>query len=213
MLILRGCRRCSIRRLARGRGCGVAVYRSYGSWVAQIAEVAADGEAWRVERIVCAADCGTVVNPDAVAAQMEGAIVFALSAALHGEITLADGAVEQQSFEDYPILRMRDTPRIEVHLVPSREPPGGAGEPGVPPLAPAAPKMLPSASRIKTPPGWGRNLPCAVAASVTKKFGLPLARLASARLEAPMATAAHALPIATSKRNMLAPSSRSTAFT
>jgi len=124
-------------RLTRGRGCGVAVYHSYGSWVAQIAEVAADGEAWRVERIVCAADCGTVVNPDAVAAQMEGAIVFALSAALHGEITLADGAVEQQSFEDYPILRMRDTPRIEVHLVPSREPPGGAGEPGVPPLAPA----------------------------------------------------------------------------
>jgi isoquinoline 1-oxidoreductase beta subunit len=115
----------------------VAVYHSYGSWVAQIAEVAAEGEAWRVERIVCAADCGTVVNPDAVAAQMEGAIVFALSAALHGEITLRDGAVEQKSFEDYPILRMRDTPVIEVHLVPSREPPGGAGEPGVPPVAPA----------------------------------------------------------------------------
>ena len=86
---------------------------------------------------MCAADCGTVVNPDAVAAQMEGAIVFALSAALHGEITLRDGAVEQSSFEDYPILRMRDTPRIEVHLVSSREPPGGAGEPGVPPVAPA----------------------------------------------------------------------------
>jgi isoquinoline 1-oxidoreductase beta subunit len=124
-------------RVTRGRGCGVAVYHSYGSWVAQIAEVAAEGEAWRVERIVCAADCGTVVNPDAVAAQMEGAIVFALSAALYGEITLRDGAVEQKSFEDYPILRMRDTPVIEVHLVPSREPPGGAGEPGVPPVAPA----------------------------------------------------------------------------
>jgi isoquinoline 1-oxidoreductase beta subunit len=124
-------------RLTRGRGCGVAVYHSYGSWVAQIAEVAAEGEAWRVERIVCAADCGTVVNPDAVAAQMEGAIVFALSAALYGEITLRDGAVEQSSFEDYPILRMRDTPRIEVHLVASREAPGGAGEPGVPPVAPA----------------------------------------------------------------------------
>jgi isoquinoline 1-oxidoreductase beta subunit len=68
---------------------------------------------------------------------MEGAIVFALSAALYGEITLADGAVEQSSFEDYPILRMRDTPRIEVHLVASREAPGGAGEPGVPPVAPA----------------------------------------------------------------------------
>jgi isoquinoline 1-oxidoreductase beta subunit len=124
-------------RHARGKGCGVAVYRSYGSWVAQIAEVATEGEAWRVERIVCAADCGTVVNPDAVVAQMEGAIVFALSAALFGRITLRGGAVEQQSFEDYPILRMRDTPKIEVHLVPSREPPGGAGEPGVPPVAPA----------------------------------------------------------------------------
>jgi isoquinoline 1-oxidoreductase beta subunit len=124
-------------RLTRGRGCGVAVYHSYGSWVAQVAEVSAEGEAWRVERIVCAADCGIVINPDAVAAQMEGAIVFALSAALFGEITLRDGAVEQQSFEDYPILRMRDTPQIEVHLVPSRESPGGAGEPGVPPVAPA----------------------------------------------------------------------------
>jgi len=124
-------------RTTRGRGCGVAVYHSYGSWVAQIAEVAAEGKAWRVERIVCAADCGIVVNPDAVAAQMEGAIVFALSAALYGEITLRDGAVEQSSFEDYPILRMRDTPRIEVHLAPSREPPGGVGEPGVPPVAPA----------------------------------------------------------------------------
>jgi len=124
-------------RVTRGRGCGVAVYHSYGSWVAQIAEVAAEGEAWRVERIVCAADCGTVVNPDAVAAQMEGAIVFALSAALYGEITLTDGAVDQRSFEDYPILRMAETPAIEVHLVESREPPGGAGEPGVPPLAPA----------------------------------------------------------------------------
>jgi isoquinoline 1-oxidoreductase beta subunit len=68
---------------------------------------------------------------------MEGAIVFALSAALHGEITLSDGAVDQSGFDDYPILRMRDTPGIEVHVVPSREHPGGAGEPGVPPLAPA----------------------------------------------------------------------------
>jgi isoquinoline 1-oxidoreductase beta subunit len=124
-------------RMTRGRGCGVAVYHSYGSWVAQVAEVASAGEAWRVERIVCAADCGIVVNPDAVAAQMEGAIVFGLSAALYGEITLRNGAVEQSSFEDYPILRMHDTPVIEAHLAESREPPGGAGEPGVPPVAPA----------------------------------------------------------------------------
>jgi isoquinoline 1-oxidoreductase beta subunit len=145
-------------RLRRGKGCGVAVYHSYGSWVAQIAEVCADGEAWRVERIVCAADCGTIVNPDAVAAQMEGAIVFALSAALYGEITLRDGAVEQQSFEDYPILRMRDTPRIEVHLVPSRESPGGAGEPGVPPVAPAVANALFAATgtRLRRLPLRGR---------------------------------------------------------
>jgi isoquinoline 1-oxidoreductase beta subunit len=145
-------------RLTRGRGCGVAVYHSYGSWVAQIAEVAAEGEAWRVERVVCAADCGTVVNPDAVAAQMEGAIVFALSAALHGEITLADGAVEQSSFEDYPILRMPDTPAIEVHLVESREPPGGAGEPGVPPLAPAVANAVFAATgkRLRRLPLLGR---------------------------------------------------------
>jgi isoquinoline 1-oxidoreductase beta subunit len=123
--------------LPPGRGRGIAVYHSYGSWVAQVAEVRAEAGAWRVERVVCAADCGIVVNPDAVAAQMEGAIVFGLSAALHGEITLRDGAVEQSGFDDYPILRMRDTPEIEVHLVPSREQPGGVGEPGVPPVAPA----------------------------------------------------------------------------
>ncbi len=130
-------------KIAKGRGRGIAVYRSYGSWVAQVAEVSVgEGGAWRVERVVCAADCGTVINPDAVCAQMEGAIVFGLSAALHGEITLHDGAVVQSGFEDYPILRMRDTPEIEVHLVPSRAHPGGVGEPGVPPVAPAVANAL-----------------------------------------------------------------------
>jgi len=134
------------RRLPEGKGCGIAVYHSYGSWVAQVAEVSVQGEAFRVDRVVCAADCGTVVNPDAVVAQMEGAIIFGLSAALHGEITLRDGAVEQSSFKDYPILRMRDTPEIEVHLVPSRERPGGVGEPGLPPLAPAVANALAAAT-------------------------------------------------------------------
>lgn len=128
--------------LPKGRGRGVAVYHSYGSWVAQVAEVSVDGGACRVERVVCAADCGTLINPDAVAAQMEGAIVFGLSAALHGEITLRNGAVEQSGFEDYPILRMRDAPEIEVHLVRSRLPPGGVGEPGVPPIAAAVANAL-----------------------------------------------------------------------
>jgi isoquinoline 1-oxidoreductase beta subunit len=128
--------------LPEGRGRGIAVYRSYGSWVAHVAEVAVKDDTWRVERIVCAADCGTLVHPDAVAAQMEGAIVFGLSAALHGEIRLRDGAVVQSGFDDYPILRMRDTPDIEVHLVPSRARPGGVGEPGLPPLAPAVANAL-----------------------------------------------------------------------
>jgi isoquinoline 1-oxidoreductase beta subunit len=122
---------------AKGTGRGIAVYRSYGSWVAQVAEVSVDGDAWRADRIVCAIDCGIVVNPNAVAAQIEGAVVFGLSAALHGEITLRNGAVEQSGFDDYPILRMRDTPVIEVHIVPSRARPGGVGEPGLPPVAPA----------------------------------------------------------------------------
>jgi len=128
--------------LPKGRGRGIAVYHSYGSWVAQVAEVAAERGAWRVARMVCAADCGRVINPDAVAAQMEGAIVFGLSAALHGEISLRGGAVQQRGFEDYPILRMRDTPEIEVHLVPSGRRPGGVGEPGVPPVAPAVANAL-----------------------------------------------------------------------
>ncbi|MBI2288890.1 MAG: xanthine dehydrogenase family protein molybdopterin-binding subunit, partial [Betaproteobacteria bacterium] len=93
--------------------------------------------ALRVERVVCAADCGTLINPDAAAAQMEGGIIFGLSAALHGRITLHHGAVMHSSFEDYPLVTMRDAPEIEVHFVNSRHAPGGVGEPGVPPIAPA----------------------------------------------------------------------------
>ncbi len=130
------------RRMPAGKGCGVAVYHSFASWVAMVAEVSAREDGFKVERIVCAADCGTVVNPDAVVAHLEGAIVFGLSAALYGEITLQDGAVQQSGFKDYPILRMRDTPAIEVHLVPSRAHPGGVGEPGVPPVAPAVANAL-----------------------------------------------------------------------
>jgi isoquinoline 1-oxidoreductase beta subunit len=125
------------RPLAEGKGRGIAVYHSYGSWVAQVADVSVTPDALRVDRIVCAIDCGSVVNPNAVAAQMEGAVVFGLSAALYGEITLRNGAVQQSGFENYPILRMPDTPTIEVHIVPSPAPPGGVGEPGLPPVAPA----------------------------------------------------------------------------
>jgi len=86
--------------------------------------------------VVCVIDCGRCVNPNTVEAQMEGGIVFGLSAALHGAITLKAGRVEQSNFHDYPVLRMNEMPKIDVHLVPSQEKAGGCGEPGVPPIAP-----------------------------------------------------------------------------
>ncbi|WP_038019894.1 molybdopterin-dependent oxidoreductase [Thermithiobacillus tepidarius DSM 3134] len=126
------------RALPSGHGRGTAVHQSFGSWVAQVAEVSVAGDGRvRVHRIVCAVDCGLAVNPNAVAAQMEGAVAFGLSAALKGEITLTHGRVLQGNFDDYPILRMDEMPLVEVHILPSREPPGGVGEPGVPPVAPA----------------------------------------------------------------------------
>ena len=117
-----------------GRGRGVACYRSFGSYVAIVVEVTVrPAGVPRVDRVVVAADCGIVVTPDAVAAQMEGAVIFALGATLLSEITFRDGAVVEQSFADYPIVRFHEAPAVEVHLVPSNESPGGAGEPGVPP--------------------------------------------------------------------------------
>jgi isoquinoline 1-oxidoreductase beta subunit len=124
--------------LSAGRGRGVACYRSFGSYVAIVAEVTVrDTGAIKIDRVVVAADCGILVNPDAVAAQMEGSVIFALGAALLSEITFKNGLAEQANFLDYPILRYAEAPVIEVHLVESRDPPGGAGEPGVPPVAPA----------------------------------------------------------------------------
>jgi isoquinoline 1-oxidoreductase beta subunit len=106
--------------------------------VAQVAEVSVDAEGHlRVERVVCAVDCGIVVNPDMVEAQMEGGIVFSLSALLYGEITLADGRVQQSNFHDYPLLRFDAMPKIEVYIVASDRPPSGVGEMGVPPAVPA----------------------------------------------------------------------------
>ncbi len=117
---------------------GIACYRSYKSTVAQVAEVSVTNEGTlAVHRVVCAIDCGIAVNPDQVAAQVEGAIVFGLSAALHGEITVKNGQIQQSTFADFPILTLAQTPKIEVHILPSRKPPCGVGEPGVPPIAPA----------------------------------------------------------------------------
>ena len=123
--------------LPRGRGRGIAVHESFGSVVAEVAEVAVEDGRVRVDRVVCVVDCGTVVNPDTVEAQMEGAIVYGLTATLKSEITIAGGRVVQSNFHDFPLLRIDEAPRVEVYVLPSAEPPGGVGEPGTPPIAPA----------------------------------------------------------------------------
>jgi isoquinoline 1-oxidoreductase beta subunit len=124
--------------LPPGRARGVAVHQSFNSYVAEVAEVSLRNGKLRVERVVCAVDCGIAVNPDVIRAQMEGGIGYALSAALHGEITFGkDGAVDQANFDKYQPLRIGEMPAVEVHIVPSTEAPTGVGEPGVPPLAPA----------------------------------------------------------------------------
>ena len=121
-----------------GVGRGVAVHESFGSVVAQVAEVSLDGDKIRVRRVVCAIDCGLAVNPDGVVAQMQSGIAYGLSAALYGEITLKDGKVVEGNFDDYRVLRIPEMPAVEVVIVPSDAPMGGAGEPGTPPIAPAA---------------------------------------------------------------------------
>ncbi len=125
------------RHLPPGQGRGIALYRSFGSFVAQVAEVSVEGERVRVRRIVCAVDCGVVVNPNTVEAQMESGIVYGLTAALESAITVRDGAVAQSNFHDFPLLRFDAMPQVEVHIVPSGEAPGGIGEPGTPPAAAA----------------------------------------------------------------------------
>ena len=123
--------------LPAGRARGVAFHESFGSIVAQVAEVSIVGGAVKVHRVTCAADCGTVVNPEIVRAQLEGGILFGLGAALHGEVKVDAGRVVESNFHDLPQLRMYEAPAIEVHLVASGAAPGGVGEPGVPPIAPA----------------------------------------------------------------------------
>jgi isoquinoline 1-oxidoreductase beta subunit len=107
-----------------------------------VAEVSVEAGQVRVRRVVVAFDCGTVVNPDIVTAQIEGGIAYGLSAALHGKITVEQGSVVQGNFHDYPVLRMNEMPVVEVHLVPSGVAPGGVGEPGTPPIAPAVANAL-----------------------------------------------------------------------
>jgi isoquinoline 1-oxidoreductase subunit beta len=124
--------------LPAGRARGIATHFSFDSYVAQVAEVSVEQDGTvRVHRVVAAVDCGRTVNPDTVKGQIEGGIVFGLTAALKTEITLEKGRVQQRNFHDYPMVRMFETPAIEVYIVPSTEHPTGVGEPGVPPVAPA----------------------------------------------------------------------------
>jgi len=127
------------------RARGIALHQSFGSIVAQVAEVSvdpADAKRIRVHRVVAAIDCGTAINPNHIRQQMESAVVFGLSAALYGEVTLEAGQVRQTNFHDQPLLRGADCPVIETTILPSTLPPEGVGEPGTPPIAPAVANAL-----------------------------------------------------------------------
>jgi len=141
--------------LPAGRARGIAVAFSYGSYAAHVAEVsvAPDGGV-RVHRFVCAIDCGIAVNPDQVRSQMEGGAIYALTAALYGKITLDKGRVQQSNFHDYPMLRIGEAPTVETIIVDSGQAPGGLGEPGVPPVAPAVTNAIfvLTGKRIRTLP-------------------------------------------------------------
>jgi isoquinoline 1-oxidoreductase beta subunit len=134
---------------------GIAVAQSFGSYVAEVAEVSlgADGTP-KVHRVVAAVDCGMTANPLTIARQIEGSIVYGLSAALYGKISFKDGRVEQGNFHQYPVLRMNEMPKVEVHILPSTEAPGGIGEPGTPPIAPAVANAIFAATgkRIRSLP-------------------------------------------------------------
>jgi len=129
--------------LPSGRGRGIALHRSFGTVVAHVAEVSVSEDgSFHVNRVVCAVDCGMVINPDIIRAQMEGGIGFGLSAALEEAVTLDAGRIRQSNFDTYRILRFDRMPRVEVHIVPSQAPPTGVGEPAVPPIAPAVANAL-----------------------------------------------------------------------
>ncbi len=149
--------------LPEGWGRGIAVFSTWGaSHVAHVAEVSVIAGQVRVERVVCAVDCGLVVNPDNVIAQMEGGIIFGLSAILHGEITIENGRVQQSNFDDYPVLRLNETPKIEVYLVErDAKGPTGIGEMAIPPIAPAVANAIFKATgqRIRKIPVRPEDLP------------------------------------------------------
>ncbi|HZW89605.1 MAG TPA: molybdopterin cofactor-binding domain-containing protein, partial [Myxococcaceae bacterium] len=121
-----------------GRAMGLALHASFGSIVAQVAEVSIDPERGiRVHRVVCAVDCGQPINPLGIEAQIQSGIAFGLGAALHSKLTFKNGRVEQSNFHDYEVLRLDEMPKVDVHIVKSSAKMGGIGEPGTPPIAPA----------------------------------------------------------------------------
>jgi CO/xanthine dehydrogenase Mo-binding subunit len=142
------------RPLPVGQGRGVSIQAAFGSYLAQVVEVAVEGAEVRVLRVVCALDCGQRVNPGNIAAQLEGGVVFGLSAALAGEVTVKDGRIVQSNFDDYPVLRLPDVPRIETHVVESGEKPGGVGETGTACIAAALCNAIFAATgkRVRTLP-------------------------------------------------------------
>ena len=128
------------------RGQGLAIHRSFGTIVGQVADVTMAGDGVRLERVTCVVDCGQVVNPSILEAQMESGIIFGLSAAFFGRITLEEGAVAESNFHDYEMLKLGTAPLIETHIMASTEPPGGAGEPSTPPATPALTNAIFAAS-------------------------------------------------------------------
>ena len=128
--------------LPAGHARGIALHESFGSIVAQVAEVSLEGGKPRVHRVVCAVDCGTVINPGLVQQQMESAVIFALTAALYGRIDIVDGVVQQRNFDSYSMVTLAQAPLVETWMLPSERAPAGVGEPGVPPLAPALANAL-----------------------------------------------------------------------
>jgi isoquinoline 1-oxidoreductase beta subunit len=132
--------------LPKGKGRGIATYFSFGSYIAEAAEVSVNGNGFKIERMVAAIDCGQIVNPESIRAQAESAIIYGLSAALKNQITIKDGAVVETNFDGYDPLRINEAPPIEVYIAKSKEEPGGMGEPALPPAAPAVANAIFAAS-------------------------------------------------------------------
>lgn len=151
-----------------GAGLGIACMKSYGTRVAIVAEVEVEDRVWRPSRIWCAVDCGKVVHPGLVEQQMQGGIVFGLTAAMYGEIRFARGAVQQSNFHDYPLLAMSSTPPIEVKIIPSDAEPSGAGEPSTPVIAPAVANALFAATGVRL-----RRMPLVLPEALAAPSGRP----------------------------------------